>query len=113
MADKSAQKYVEHLPQFLAWLTATGLEHKLNLSTVVQCAEEDLPLKGKRFVMSGFRDKTLAATLIAKGAVQSSSVSKTTWALIVNDIGDETGKVLDAKRNNVRIFTSAEIKEFY
>lgn len=113
MAHKTASKYVAHLPAFLAWIDETGLHHKIPKGSPNSAAappEGNTPLKGKRFVMSGFRDKALADALIAAGAESSTSVSKNTWLVILKDVNDTTGKAAVARKLGVRISTLDEIK---
>lgn len=106
MAQKTASQYVAHLPAFLAWLDETGLRGKLAKKSV----ESNKPLQGKRFVMTGFRDKALADALIAAGAEPASNVSKNTWLVIMKNANEATGKAAEARKLGIRIATPDEIK---
>ena len=107
MAHKTATQYVACLPAFLSWIHDTGLQNKLNTTAY---KEKELPLQGKRFVMTGFRDKELASALIAAGAEQTNSVSKNTWVVMMKDTNETTGKEAEARKLGVYIATPEEIK---
>ena len=55
--------------------------------------------------MTGFRDKELIAKLESVGAQQVSSVSKNTYMVIVKNLDEDTVKVQEAKKLNVKIMT--------
>lgn len=65
-------------------------------------------LVGKKFVMSGFRDKDLEQKIIERGGKIVSSVSKKTNGLIVSDKEKTSGKITKAKESNVKIYTLEE-----
>jgi DNA ligase (NAD+) len=69
-------------------------------------------LVGKKFAMSGFRDKELEAKLAARGATITSSVSKKTTALIVSSM-DVTGKISKAMENGVNIYERKAFNDKY
>ena len=69
-------------------------------------------LVGKKFVMSGFRDKKLEQDIIDRGGSVSTSVSKKTSGLIVSNKENKTGKILSAEKLGVGIYNKDEfIKE--
>ena len=63
--------------------------------------------------MSGFRDDELDKKLNEVGANLTSAVSKNTFAVIVKDKEEETGKTTAAKEKNIPIYTIDEFKEKY
>lgn len=71
-------------------------------------------LKGKKFVMSGFRDKNLENDITERGGKTVSNVSKNTSGLIVvSKKGKITGKMQKANNVGVPIFEKDEfIKKF-
>ena len=61
--------------------------------------------------MTGFRDKTLIADIVAVGGEMGSGVSKNTFIVLVKDKKEETGKVGQAKKLGVTLMTPTEFKE--
>jgi NAD-dependent DNA ligase/DNA polymerase/3'-5' exonuclease PolX len=111
MAKKTAEQFVNKIPEFLDWLKEAGLEGKLIEKTKTPPMNTEHPLYGKKFVMTGFRDKELVEKLLALGAVQGSSVSKNTFVVLVKDIEDDTGKADDARKLNIPLMTPEQFKE--
>jgi NAD-dependent DNA ligase len=118
MASKTASAFVEQIPTFLAFLEECGLQGKLSNNTavtepVVTVAAASHPLYKKSIVMSGSRDKALEQRLKDIGATLGSSVSKNTFAVITPEPESETGKVSDAKKHGVPVYTPAEFSKKY
>lgn len=113
MAAKTAEQFIEKLPQFLDWVKEAGLEEKLNQKASTVPVNTDHPLYGKKFVMTGFRDKELVTKLIELGAIQGSSVSKNTFVVLVKDIDDDTGKADDARKLGIPLMTPEQFKVTY
>jgi NAD-dependent DNA ligase len=111
---KSAQAFVDHIPEFLKFLEECGLQDKLDFKQATPVVrDESHPLFGKSIVMTGFRDKELEEKLKVVGAKLGSSVSKNTFAVLVKDVNESTGKVLDAKSKNVPIMTPEDFTAKY
>jgi len=103
---KSAEAFVQHIPEFLKFLEECGLQDKLNFKSATPVVrDESHPLFGKSIVMTGFRDKELEEKLKVVGAKLGSSVSKNTFVVLTKDVTENTGKVQDAKSKNVPIMT--------
>jgi len=119
MALKTASAFVEQIPTFLAFLEECGLQGKLSSGAaavpepVVSVTATSHPLYKKSIVMSGSRDKALEQKLKDVGATLGSSVSKNTFAVITPDVDSETGKVSDAKKHGVPVYTPAEFTKKY
>ena len=120
LGKKGAQTIVERLPEFHAFTTAAGLEDKLKY-TAEPVLDTGHPLFGKKYVLTGFRDKELVKKLTALGAVQAGSVSKDV-AIVVSPDGEDsdTGKadqVRAIRKKNpeieLPILTPAEFKAKY
>lgn len=112
MAQKSAETFVEKVPEFVQWCNETNLMHKLHC--IAEPAPKNIhghPLYGKKIVMTGFRDKNLVSTIEALGAINSSSVSKGTFILLYKD--KNTGKVDLARELGVQLMTPEEFKTKY
>ena len=122
MALKSAKDFVEKIDDFEDFLMETDMFYKLhqfekgrkNLikeKTQMDKEKDNNPLYGKTIVFSGFRNAELEQKLKDKGAKVSTSVSKNTFMVVVKDIDDETGKVLDAKKIGVSIISLDELNK--
>lgn len=119
IGKKTAEEFVAHIPQFLQFLQECGLEYKLNRTVIngtnatIVTQDASHPLYNKTVVMTGFRDKDLEAKLKAVGAKSGSSVNKSTFALLVKDKDASSGKVEDAKKYNVPIYSAEEFVAKY
>jgi NAD-dependent DNA ligase len=74
--------------------------------------------KGKRYstmtiVMTGFRDTELQNELKTLGAKLGTSVSKSTFVVLVKDLEEDTGKAEDAKKLGIPLMTPAAFKAKY
>lgn len=113
MAKKSAEKFILHIPPFVEWAKSAGLEGRLVFSVKPKTADTGHELFGKKWVMTGFRDKELIEKLQKVGAEQQSAVSKKTFMVIVKDKDEDTGKAEEARRLGVQVLTREEVKEKY
>ena len=71
------------------------------------------PLYGKKYVLTGFRNKKLVDKLDSIGAEQSNAVSKNTFLVIVGSYDEDTGKVSKAKELNIKIITPEDLMKLY
>jgi NAD-dependent DNA ligase len=117
MADKTGEKFVNKIPEFLEWLKEAGLQDKLSNTAIKSTSlniDIDHPLYGKKFVMTGFRDKELVEKLLKVGAIQGSSVSKNTFVVLVKIDKDEvTAKAEEARKLDIPIMTRDEFVNKY
>ena len=103
-AEKTAEAFVDRIPDFLVFMKQCKLEHKLVQNIVSSSSSSSsLSLEGKTFVLTGFRDKELEEKLKSMGAKIGSSVSKNTYMVVVKDLSDSTQKIIDAKKLNIKI----------
>lgn len=114
MATKTAEAFVENIPQFIQFLKEAGLEKKI-VSGVTEKKEFDQthPLFGKSIVMTGFRDDGIQQQLKNIGAKLGSSVSKNTFLVLVKNIEEDTGKAADARKLGIPLMTPEEFKNKY
>jgi NAD-dependent DNA ligase len=114
MAEKSAEAFVEKIPDFIQFIKDAGLVKKLapEKKKEVDAAH---PLFGKSIVMTGFRDADLQNRLKEVGAKLGSSVSKNTFILLVKDslAGEDTGKAAEARKLGIQIMTPQQFIEKY
>ena len=113
MAMKTASAFVEQIPAFLTFLEECGLQGKLVRVVPDETSTGSSVLCKKSIVMSGTRDKTLEQTLKDVGATLGSSVSKNTFAVITPDKNSKTGKMSDAKRHGVKVYTPDEFRKAF
>lgn len=115
MALKTAQAFVKEIPQFIGFLKQCKLESKLTVNQTQQniVIDESHPLYKKSVVMSGTRDKELDKKLKDVGASLSTSVTSKTFCVITPDPESDTGKVANAKKLNIPLYTPEAFKEKY
>jgi len=112
MANKSAEAFVERIPDFIQFIKDAGLVKKLAIEKK-KVVDESHPLYNKSIVMTGFRDAELQGLLKEVGAKLGSSVSKNTFILLVKDLGEDTGKAAEARKLGVKIMTPQQFIETY
>jgi len=112
MAEKSAEAFVERIPDFIQFIKDAGLVKKLAVEKK-KAVDESHPLFGKSIVMTGFRDAELQDKIKSVGAKVGSSVSKNTFILLVKDLEEDTGKAAEARRLGVKIMTPQQFTKAY
>jgi NAD-dependent DNA ligase len=114
MATKTAEAFVERIPEFLQFLKDANLEKKLSQVSVEKAqVDQSHPLYNKTIVMTGFRDKELEDKLKLLGAKLGSSVSKNTFVVLVKDLEEDTGKANDARKIGVPLMTPEGFSQKY
>jgi len=115
MEKKTAERFVKNIPKFLEFVKVAKLDDKLNETMLglqqQPTIDETNPLYEKSIVITGFRNKELSEELKSLGVRESSAVSKNTFAVIVKDKDEDTGKIEAAKQKNIPIYTSLEFKD--
>ena len=113
LAQKTAEQFVKEIPAFLAFLESAQLAKKVTTvvppSTKVLVTTTTHPLYGKKWVMTGFRDKDLIQALLAVGTEQGTAVNKKTAFLIVKDLTEVNAKVAEAQKLQIPILTPADV----
>ena len=115
MATKTAETFVEHIPDFIRFMRDSNLEHRINVSPVKANYDTTHSLYGKSVVMTGFRDAELQELIKNVGAKLGSSISKNTFVLLVKDASadQDTGKALEAKQLGIPIMTKDDFTNKY
>jgi DNA ligase (NAD+) len=114
MARKTAEAFVQAIPNFIQFLQETNLTDKIQAQSQVQNKINPLnPLFGKTIVMTGFRDAAIQEALKNVGAKLGSSVSKNTFVVLVKDLEEDTGKAGDAKKLGIKLMTPEKFKAQY
>lgn len=115
LEKKSAQAFLDHIEEFITFIKECDLEYKLSEvpKLVEKKYDENHQLFGKSILMTGFRDKELETKIIDLGGKISSSVSKNTFAVLVKNLEEASGKVDKAKELGVDVLTRDEFIEKY
>ena len=111
VAKITAEKFVDKIPEFLKFLKDADLDYKLDEKEVDPDLNTDHELYGKKIVLTGFRDKNLLDRLKKIGAEPSGSVTKNTFAVIVKDKDEDTGKADQARKLGIKIMTIDEFEK--
>jgi len=114
MASKSAEAFVERIPEFINFIKAAGLVKKLaeGINTKKK-VDQSHPLFSKSIVMTGFRDVDLQNELKEIGANIGSSVSSKTFVVLVKDKDEDTCKASEARKLNIPLMTPQEFRNKY
>ena len=119
MAKKTATQFVEQIPRFIEFLDTANLREKLTPQKNKQSqtsksksvsSKEEHRLKGKKIVMTGFRDKELEAQLKKIGAIVKNNITQDTYVVLVKDLEEDTGKANQARENNIPLMLPEEFK---
>ena len=104
---KSAESFLSHVEEFITFIKDCELEYKLYEipKSTENNYDENHPLFGKSILMTGFRNKELETQIIDVGGKLTSSVSKNTFVVLVNNLDEATGKVEIAKKLGVDVLT--------
>ena len=117
MALKTAELFVEKIPNFISFIKDSNLQSKIDDATSINQPvnyDPTHPLYGKTIVLTGFRDTNILMKIKEVGAKHGSSVSKNTNLVIVKDEnGKDTGKAADAAKLNIPIITKNEFITLY
>jgi len=111
MEKKTAERFVNNISKFMDFIEVAKLQNKLSDIPIEEPKDESHPLYDKTIIITGFRDKELSEQLKNIGAKESSAVTKNTFAVIVKNKDEETGKMEAAKEKNIPLYTVEEFKE--
>lgn len=111
---KSAESFLSHIDEFIAFIKECGLEQKLRTNTRSPVVyDESHPLFGKSILMTGFRDKELETKIIGVGGKIASSISKNTFIVIVKNLDEISGKVAMAKKLGIDVLLRDDFVKKY
>ena len=114
MASKTAEAFVDKIPDFIKFIDECGLQSKLSGSPVVSVVlNTSHPLYKKSVVMTGIRDAKVAEALKTVGANLGSSVSKNTVVVVAKSSDEDTGKASEARKLGIPIMTPSEFLAKY
>ena len=120
MAEKTSSRFVENIDTFVMFMKEIHLDDKLmSHSNVASNKNTNKPpeinhiLNGKKYIMTGFRDKEIISNLETIGAIQGTSINKTISVVIVKTNDVENVKVKQAQELGIPIMTIEEFKLKY
>jgi DNA ligase (NAD+) len=113
MAKKSSERFIEKIQDLNNFMKEAHLENKLNYAPKETTVDKSHSLYGKKWIMTGFRDKNLIEKLKAVGAVQGSSVNSKTFVVLVKDIEEDTGKAEEARNLGIQLMTVKQFEDKY
>ena len=114
MAQKTAEAFVERIPDFINFINEADLVKKLTQEiTEKKTVNETHPLFGKSIVITGFRDAQIQEAIKNVGAKLGSSVSKNTFIVLVKNTDEDTGKAADARKLGITLMTPEEFVKKY
>lgn len=111
-STKSATEFVKHIGAFIAFMKECGLDGRLVVKSK-DPGDKSHPLYGKKIVITGFRPKELMEQIKSVGGVLASSVSKNTFAVIVKNLDEDTGKAEQARQLGVSLMTPEAFIDLY
>jgi len=114
MAEKTAEAFIERIPDFISFIKEAGLIQKLVNTNIIQKeVDNSHPLFGKTIIITGFRDNLLQEQLINFGVKIGLSVSKNTSLVLTKNIEEDTGKINEAKKIGIPIMLVNDFKMKY
>ena len=113
--NKSAESFLSHIEEFIAFIKECELEYKLYeiSKSVEKKYDEGHPLFGKSILMTGFRDTELETKIINVGGKIVSSVSKNTFAVLIKNTQETSLKVDKANELGVAILSREDFIKQY
>ena len=109
---KTAKQIVPYIDDFKRFANKLGVLYKL-YSFKTSKEEKAHPLKDKKIVVTGSRDKEFMEKVKKLGIPLTTSVSKNTDFVLVKSLSEETGKTAKAKSLNITIMTTKDFTEKY
>jgi NAD-dependent DNA ligase len=114
MAEKTAEAFIERIPDFISFIKEVGLIKKLVNTNIIQKKIDNThPLFGKTIIITGFRDNILQEKLINFGVKIGLSVSKNTSLVLTKNIEEDTSKINEAKKIGIPIMLVNDFKMKY
>lgn len=114
MAEKTAEAFVERIPDFISFIKEAELAKKLTQEvTEKKQVDESHPLFGKTIVITGFRDTQIQESIKNIGAKLGTSVSKNTFIVLLKNTDEDTGKASEARKLGVPLMTPEEFSKKY
>ncbi|NQX03154.1 hypothetical protein HQ447_21050, partial [bacterium] len=109
IAEKTAEVFIDNIENFIHFIKECKLEYKLINQNQTKKLEQNQNqnqnylLYNKTIVITGFRDKNIEEKIKEVGGKIGASVSKNTFLVVVKNMEEETGKVIEAKKIGIQI----------
>ena len=110
--NQLAYEFVEKLPLFLEWLEQHPMID-IMYPDMIELLDIEQTCAGKTIVFSGFRDSNLKTMIEQRGGRVTSSISRRTTLLILQDVHDRRGKATEALRLGVELISKDQFEEMY
>ncbi len=114
-SDKTAAKYLEGMQKFKEFLEEHSML-KYRLPTIVKTPNVAITsntLFGKNIVLTGTRDAAVRQIIKERHAVESTSVSQSTFIVVALDKNSNSNKIVKAKELKITILTPEEFISVY
>ena len=117
--EKTAKKFIQGLvkvKEFIMehnFLKIKSVKNKKNLHIKTNSNKKNIVKKsliGKKFVLTGFRDKKISEIIERNGGEEQNSVNKNTFIVVTNNPESNSSKIKKAKELNIEIISD---KQFY
>ena len=108
-AKKTASLFVSNIPIFLEFIRENNLESKLHQSSKIQ----NHPLKGRKILMTGFRNKALIKKIKAVGGTIATNASSKVFIVLVPTMDSDTGKAEEARLKKLTLMTPEIFQKKY
>tara|TARA_Y100000748_G_C15501092_1_gene490119 strand:- start:273 stop:3596 length:3324 start_codon:yes stop_codon:yes gene_type:complete len=114
LGEKTAKLFVDNIDAFKVFLVKAKLLYKLDdfVKQQEKVVKYEGPLSGKTIIMTGFRDKELIELIKKAGGKMGSSVSKSTFKVIVQDMDQDTDKANKARELGILMLDTDFRKEY-
>lgn len=99
IGKKNTEAFLDNFAKF------NEFYQKLDITPITKKQKTDNSLEGSFIVFSGFRDDSLKKQIEEKGGKIQDNITKTTTLLIVKSLEDNSKKIKDAKKLNIKIVT--------
>jgi len=116
VGEKTISDFINALPEFFKFAKEIRLTCDLPKKTSeskTTSSVDEIKIKGKSFVFTGFRNKEWEAIIEAHGGSLGSSVSKKTTYVIAKDDSASNAKVQKARDQGVKIIREDEFLQYF
>lgn len=116
IAEKTGEVFIDNIENFMNFIKECKLEYKLLNKKLDQLQNQNLPshiLFNKTIVITGFRDKNIEEKIKEVGGKLGASVSKNTFLVVVKNLKEETGKVIEAKKIGIQTMSIDEFNKYF
>ena len=114
---KTATQFVDNFQTFINYYNELNEIYDLSYLTKIKDIKNDINsnnlFNGKTVVFTGFRDSELEKKVIDNGGKMGTSVSSKTHLVVCIDENENSSKIKDAKKHNIKIITKNEFMALF